>query len=41
MARNVGAWDPKHDAVYAVLGAVVILLAFTINAGALADLSRL
>jgi O-antigen/teichoic acid export membrane protein len=41
MARNVGAWDPKHDAVYAVLGAVVVLLAFTINAEALADLSTL
>lgn len=41
MARHVGAWDPKHDAVYAVVGAVLIVIAFWANAGSLADLAAL
>ncbi len=41
MSRHVGAWDPKHDALYAVVGALTILLAFWINADALTNLAAL
>lgn len=41
MSRHVGAWDPKHDLVYALVGVAVIAIAFTVNAGALAELATL
>jgi O-antigen/teichoic acid export membrane protein len=41
MARSVGAWDPKHDAVYAGVGIAIIVLALWVNAGALAELAML
>ena len=41
MSRHVGAWDPKHDLVFAIAGAGVIALAIWLNAGAVADLANL
>lgn len=41
MARRVGAWDPKHDAVYAGVGLGVVALALWLNAEALATLAAL
>lgn len=41
MARHVGAWDPKHDLVYASIGIAVVAFALWLNAGALGDLAAL
>lgn len=41
MSRHVGAWDPKHDLVYAAVGVMVIALAFGLNAEAVAGLAAL
>ena len=41
MSRHVGAWDPKHDLVFAIAGACVIAVAIWLNAGAVADLANL
>ena len=41
MARSVGAWDPKHDAVFAAIGLATIAIALWVNAGAIADLATL
>jgi len=41
MARHVGAWDPAHDIVYALVGVGIIAFAVWVNAGALADLAAL
>jgi O-antigen/teichoic acid export membrane protein len=41
MARKVGAWDPKHDLVYAIIGLAVVVVVFTLNAGALVNLSAM
>lgn len=41
MARHVGAWDPKHDGVYALVGAVAAALALWVNANAIANLASL
>lgn len=41
MARRVGAWDPKHDAVYGIVGLAIIAIALWFNAEALAKLAAL
>lgn len=41
MARHAGAWDPRHDLVYAVIGIAVIALAASVNVSALAELALL
>jgi O-antigen/teichoic acid export membrane protein len=41
MARRVGAWDPKHDTVYGLVGVAVIATALWLNAEALAELAAL
>jgi O-antigen/teichoic acid export membrane protein len=41
LARHMRAWDPLHDAVMAALGLAITVLAFQINAAALADLATL
>lgn len=41
MSRHVGAWDPKHDLVFALVGIGVIALAIWLNSAAIADLANL
>jgi O-antigen/teichoic acid export membrane protein len=41
LARHSGAWDPKHDAVYAVLGTIVIIVSLLLNYDAMLALSSL
>ncbi len=41
MARHVGAWDPKHDLVYAAVGGGIIAIALWVNASDLAELAAL
>ncbi|MCK0151703.1 oligosaccharide flippase family protein [Marivita sp. S6314] len=41
LARKVGAWDPKHDLVYAIIGALIITGALWLNAGAVTELAAL
>lgn len=41
MARHVGAWDPKHDAVYFAIGTVVAAVAIWLNGQAVMSLAAL
>ncbi|WP_411235994.1 oligosaccharide flippase family protein [Marivita sp. S0852] len=41
LARHAGAWDSKHDAIYAGVGVLVIAAAVWINADAVAELALL
>ncbi|MFP7569264.1 oligosaccharide flippase family protein [Marivita sp. S2033] len=41
MARHVGAWDPKHDSVFAVVGLIVVAVSLWINSAALIELALL
>ena len=41
LAQHARAWDPKHDAIYACVGAAIIVLALWINFDAVAELAAL
>ena len=41
MARHVGAWDPKHDLCYAIVGLTVIVLAVWLNSDAVFAIATL
>ena len=38
LARGVKAWDPQHDAFYAIVGILIVAISLWLNAKAVADL---
>ncbi|MGH1577974.1 oligosaccharide flippase family protein [Planktotalea sp.] len=41
LARHMGAWDPMHDAVFAVIGGFMIAIALWVNWGSVVQLAAL